>query len=246
MEYWSEGVLARRWHYSNTPILHHSITPTPHYSNTPSPHSLQVAHVAPGFEKPLAVVPKEDVPACIASPEAARGAERNSQRVPKQRADGAAMRDDDNGFSGVTAGEFIETGVAPLRGLPSALALRDDIIGTTGFEEAILLRKLLFEIRLEEILKDAEVSLAQTCIGTDFVAGDFRDTLCSFERAAKVAAVKRGELRTGEPSRQRLRLRDTHGREGTVELALVSAFDVPGRFAVAKEDDPGDAHAPWM
>src|SRR6266516_3092040 len=113
--------------YSNTPILQHSITP--------SLQSVQVAHVAPGFEKPLAVVPHEDVPARIASLEAARCADRNSQRVPKQRADGAAVRDDDDGFSGVTPGEFIEAGVASLRGLAPALALRDDIIGAAGFEE---------------------------------------------------------------------------------------------------------------
>ena len=166
--------------------------------------------------------------------------------MAKQRTDGAAVRDDDNGFSGVTPAEFFEAGVASLRGLPSALALRDDIIGAAGFEKAILLRKLLLEIRLEEILEDPEVSLAQTRVGADFVAGGFSDAPRSFSRAAKVAAVKRGELRIGEPPRQRLRLRDAHGREGAVELALVSAFDVPGRFAVAKKDDAGDAHAPRM
>src|SRR6185436_8436378 len=110
-----------------------------------------MAHVAPGFEKPLAVVPKEDVPACVGSFEAARCAGRYSQRVPKQRADRAAVRDDDDRFAGVTAGEFFEAGVASLGCLPRAFALRNGIVGAAGFEEAIFLRKLLFEIRFEEV-----------------------------------------------------------------------------------------------
>ena len=204
----------------------------------------QVGQVAPGFETPsLALfVPRECVPARVEAFESARGSGRDAERVSEQGADRSAVGDNDNRFARMPASQIFKAGNISLRGLAGALAAGQRVVGTGGFEEAIVVGELLFHLRFEQPLENPEMPFAEPRVRQNFMAGGFGNGIGGLPGAAEVAAVEGGELCAGQPLGQGAGLGFAPRREGAVEMALVTAFQVPGRFAVAQENDPCHWH----
>ena len=80
------------------------------------------------------------------------------------------------------------------------------------------------------------MSFAQPRVRANLVARGLGDDASGPAGSTEVAAVKRGERRASQPPGQGTGLGFATRGERAIEMALVSAFHVPGRFAVTKKD----------
>ena len=162
--------------------------------------------------------------------------------MPQKCAHHTAVRDGHDRLAKVSRGQFVKAGDNAVQLLTRAFAPRNDMVQTPGFQEPVFVRKILFNPGDEQVLKHAEMSLAQSRVRVDLMTRGLSDARRRLPGPAEIAAVKPCELDGGQPIRQSARLGPPELSERAVKLALVTAFKVPGCFAVTKQDDAGAGH----
>src|SRR6266516_301637 len=88
----------------------------------------QVAHVAPGIEKPVSALEGKEIPAPVEAGESAGRLQRQAQRMANQRAEHSAVGHDHQAFAAVPKGELFKTGQNAGEPFAAALATGDDMV----------------------------------------------------------------------------------------------------------------------
>jgi hypothetical protein len=149
----------------------------------------------------------------------------------------AAVRDHRDRGAGVAARDVLERGHHPVAKLHVTFAAGHDVLGIARGEPLIVPRPRALDLGPGHALELAVTALAQTGIELQREAEPGGDRRRSVARAPEIARDDRIDALAGKARRERVGLCAAGVRKRTVLPALQAAFQVPQRFAVAKEQE---------